>query len=128
MRSTRFRTIARPLTLPFLGLALMLAGCAASSGLVNMWRDPEVPAASLRKVYVVSLRQDAARRRIMEDAFASALNERGVAATPSYRDFPAALPDTVQVAEAVQSGGFDAVLVISGLDTRTVQNYVPGYV
>ena len=108
-----------------LGLAVLISGCA-TTGLVNMWRDPEA-SGSIRSAYVVTTRRDPARRRIMEDAFTEALNERGIRAVASYREFPNDLPDTLEVAEAVRAGDFDAVLVVSPLGTRTVETWVPGY-
>ena len=103
-----------------------LSGCA-STGLVDVWRDPEGAAAPLENVLVVTMKRDDARRRLMEDAFVAALGKRGVRATPSYRLFAGDIPDTNQIDEAVRSNGFDGVISVSRLGTRTTENVVPGY-
>jgi len=109
-------------------LALALAGCASSAGLVNMWKDPEYGPAPLHKVYVIVAKKDPAHRRLTEDAFVSALAKRGISATPSYRDFNDAIPDTDQVAQIMESGGYDGAISVMRLETETTENYVPGYV
>ena len=93
-----------------------------------MWKDPLYPKQPIRSVLVIGIKDDPAVRRIWEDAFVSALTQEGVHAMPSYRDFPTALPDTQQVADAVQQGDFDGVVTIVGLGTETQSTYVPGYV
>jgi hypothetical protein len=115
-------------TLIHASVLLSLIGCAAGVGLSNMWRDPSYPSAPIRTVFVIAVKRDPALRRLTEDAFVSAFAKHGVSATPSYRQFPGALPDTDTVSEAVRQGGYDAVLVASKLDTRTVETYVPGYI
>jgi hypothetical protein len=109
-------------------IALVLAGCGSSSALFNTWRDPAYKGGQLHKVYVIAFKKDATRRRIMEDAFGKALAEHHVAATPSYREFPADPPDTAQAVATVRAGGYDGVLVASKVATDTIQNYVPGNV
>ena len=64
----------------------------------------------------------------MEESFVDAFARHGVEASPSYRDFPSTLPDTAQMLDIVDRGHFDGVMVVSRLDTRLVQSYVPGYV
>ena len=108
-------------------LVVLAAGCAANARLSNMWRDPEYHT-SLQRVYVVARRRDPAERRLMEESFVDAFARHGVEAAPSYRDFPNTLPDTSQVLDVVDRGHFDGVMVVSRLDTRVVERYVPGYV
>jgi len=106
---------------------LLAAGCAANAHLSNMWRDPQYRG-GVRRMYVVAMRRDPAQRRLMEESFVDAFARHGVDAAASYRDFPSTLPDSGQILDAVERGKFDGVLVVSRLDTRTVQRYVPGYV
>jgi hypothetical protein len=107
-------------------LSLGTGGCA-TSGLVNAWRDPMGPKAPLENVLVIAVKKDEGARRLMEDAFVSALVKQGVRATPSYRLFATAVPDTQQVLEAVARDGYDGVIVSSRLPTDTVETPVPGY-
>jgi hypothetical protein len=106
--------------------ALGVAGCG-SSQLMNMWRNPDLPATPMDHLFVIAVKNDPARRRIMEDAFVKALSSHGVEATPSYRVFPDALPDSAQVRDSVRAGGYDGVLVASRLPSQTSSVYVPGY-
>jgi hypothetical protein len=107
-------------------LTATMTGCAPTT-LVNVWRDPSIASPRLTKMLVISLRLDAGRRRIWEDAFASELSRYGVAATPSYRQCPDAAPDTGQMRGCLNEGDFDGVLTISPLSPRIERDYVPGY-
>jgi hypothetical protein len=110
-------------------LALTLAlsfgsGCGAT--LVDVWKDTQVTAPPLENVLILVVKKEDVRRRIMEDAFVSAITSRGLKATPSYRLFPA-LPDSSQMAEAVRANGYDGVIVASKLPTRTDSTFVNSY-
>jgi len=107
-------------------LALM-AGCS-SSKLTDVWSDSSFHSPSLNKILVISVGKNAVKRRIWEDAFASEFAKHNVAATPSYRLFPDATPDTDQVLQTVQANGFDGVLVTSWLPPETNPEYSPGFV
>lgn len=102
------------------------SGCS-SSKLVNLWKDPERPRRPLANVLVVTLKRAPVARRLWEDTFKGALDDAGVRATPSYELFPAALPDTQQVADAVRKRGYDGVIVVHRLPSETHVQYVPGY-
>jgi hypothetical protein len=91
-----------------------------------MWADPTV-SAPLRNVWVVAVKPNEGNRRIMEDAFVKELGLYGVNATPSYRDFPDALPDTNTVREHVLANGYDGVLVAARLPARTTVSETPAY-
>jgi F0F1-type ATP synthase membrane subunit c/vacuolar-type H+-ATPase subunit K len=106
-------------------LAVGLGGCAGT-GLVNMWADSEIRA-PLRNVYVIAVKPDEGSRRIMEDAFVSELGKYGVTATPSYRNYPAALPDSNTVREHVRAAGYDGVVVAARLETVMRTNEVAPY-
>jgi hypothetical protein len=113
----------------YLGImALLLAGTGcAPTALVNVWHDPSIARPQLDKMLVISLRKDATRRRMWEDAFADELAKYGVAATQSYRLYPQSAPDTAQIAEALGSKDFNGVLTIAPLSSQTEQQYVAGY-
>src|SRR5215467_7234442 len=101
---TRSRAVA------LLALALLVAGCAASRVMTNMWNDTAYSERPVRRVLVLATRHDEARRRMWEDAFANDLSAHGIEATPSYRIFQT-LPDTQQVIQEVGARGYDAVLI-----------------
>jgi len=106
--------------------AAELVGCA-SSGLVNVWMDPQYAAAPMTNMLVVAMKPDVARRRLWEDAFADALRRRGVTATPSYQLFPDALPDTSGIIAAVRENSYDGCLVTVKLPSEITTQDVPGY-
>jgi hypothetical protein len=105
----------------------LMAGCA-SSQLVDVWSDSTFQAPPLNKILVISVSRNPAQRRLWEDAFSSGLSNHGVAATPSYRLFPDAVPDTSQVIQVVQSNGFDGILVCRRLPAEAYPQYTEGYV
>lgn len=109
-------------------IAVILGGCAASSGLTNMWKDPEYNGPPLQHILVVGVIHSQANRRILEDAFVHELGKHGVDAVPSYQHFPNAPPDTDQVYDAVDQGGYDGVLLTRRLPPERTTSYVPGYV
>jgi hypothetical protein len=105
----------------------ILGGCSAGTQLVDMWRDPSAPAQPIHKMLVVAIRRDATSRRIWEDGLVSALEKRGVTATPSYNLFAQAPPDTDEIEAAVRDHNFDGVLSVHRLASTTQSTYVPGY-
>jgi len=106
--------------------AMFVGGCS-SSQLVNMWKDPDHPVKPIDKAYVVGLKKDPAKRRLIEDAFVDELTRIGLSAVPSYREFTTTLPDTQQVTDVVKRDGYNGVIVIVPLATETRETYVPGY-
>jgi hypothetical protein len=106
---------------------IIIAGCA-SSELVDIWSDSSYQAPALNKILVISSGKNPVKRRIWEDAFTSELAKHNVAATPSYRLFPDAVPDTDQVSQTVQANSFDGVLITRWLPSETRTQYVPAYV
>jgi hypothetical protein len=105
----------------------MIAGCA-SSELVDIWSDSSFQSPPLNKMLVISVGKNAAQRRLWEDAFTVELTKHGVVATPSYRLFPEAVPDTDQVIQAVKVNGFDGILLARWLPPEMNSQYKEGYV
>jgi hypothetical protein len=107
-------------------LFALMAGCA-SSKLVDIWIDSSFQPPTLNKMLVISVSKNLAYRHIWEDAFSTEFAKHHVAATPSYRLFPDAVPDTNQVIQIVRSNGFDGVLVTHRLPSEMKTQYVEGY-
>jgi len=105
----------------------ILAGCGGSTQLVDMWRDPTALSRPIRKMLVVAVRRDETSRRVWEDGLVSALEKRGVTATPSYNLFQQGVPDTADIDVAVRDHDFDGVLFVHRIGATTQQTYVPGY-
>jgi hypothetical protein len=108
-------------------LLALMAGCA-SSKLVDIWSDASFQPPPLNKMLVISVSMNPMQRHMWEDAFSQELAKHDVAATPSYRLFPEAVPDTNQVIEIVQSNGFDGILVCRRLPPESKAHYSQGWV
>jgi len=104
-----------------------LLGCA-SSGLVNVWMDPQFAAPPMKKMLVIAMQPDIAKRRLWEDAFANALRQQGVTATPSYQLFAYELPDTNGIIAAVRENSYDGCIATVKLPSEIQTQDVPGYI
>jgi hypothetical protein len=109
------------------GLLAMLAGCSTSK-LVDVWSDSSFKPPALNKMLVIYGGKNQATRHTWEDEFCLELARHDVAATPSYRLFPDAWPDTAQVIEIVRSNGFDGVLAARRFPPQTSVQDVGLYV
>ncbi len=102
-------------------LAGVLSGCV-STKLVRDWVDPEYRGPAYRKFLVMTVWEGARARRILEDQFVRQLEQRGVAAVPSYRLIPkdGRVPREV-VVKAMREAGADAVLLtlLRGTEERS---------
>ncbi|MCU0608554.1 MAG: hypothetical protein MUF22_02145 [Chitinispirillaceae bacterium] len=119
--------ILKVLVLTGAGCMISFIGGCASSSLFDKWHDPSFQVAPLDKMLIISVRKDATKRRIWEDAFANELVKHGVAATSSYSLFPDAPPDTSQVDSAVKAIGFDAILIATRRPTQKTTQLIEGY-
>ena len=106
---------------------ILIEGCSTSV-LVDVWNDPSYHDSPLKKILVIAMSKDPVHRRIWEDAFVLEFLKQGINATPSYKLFPDAVPDTDRVYSSVQANGFDGILVTSHLVSGTETHYVQSYV
>ncbi len=127
MVGTGPRPLRRLASVLLLGAAALLSACTSTS-LVNLWKSPDYPHQPLSRILVVTIRKDAASRRVWEDGFVAALRRHGIDAVPSYQLFPKTDPDTAELLTAVRRRGFDGVLMAHRESAATEATYVPGYV
>ena len=106
--------------------AALLSSCAASQ-LGNMWVDRTYKTDGFKNVLVIAVRNDAVRRRMWEDGFASALAQYGVTAKRSYEIWTSGLPDTQSVRNEVRKQGFDGVLINQRPPDTAQLTWVQGY-
>jgi hypothetical protein len=124
----RGRSVSRTLVIGFLLFSVIAVTLTcAPEVMVNVWRDPAVQAPRLDKLLVIAVRTEPIRRRMWEDAFAAELATYGVTATPSYRLYPGAPPDTSQIREALRTNDLNGVLVAHPLPATTESYYVQGH-
>jgi hypothetical protein len=107
-------------------LFALMAGCA-SSKLVDIWSDSSFQSPPLNKMLVISVSKNLVYRHSWEDAFSAEFAKHNVAATPSYRLFPDAVPDTNQFIQIVQSNGFGGILVYRRLLPELKTKYKQGF-
>ena len=104
--------------------ALALAACATTRP-ANEWRNDSIEA-SIDKVLVIAAIQRSTQRRVYEDEFTSALEARGVTATPGYTLMTASTEVTREsVEQAIRGQDIDAVLVTRLLGIEDVEVYKP---
>jgi hypothetical protein len=105
---------------------LFVSGCAATTFDMT-WRDPAYRGRPFAKLLVVGATDDAANRRIYEDALVGALTGRGVDAVASHTLIPNESDvKRDKIVEAVKASGVDGMIAtrLIGVETRTTQ--MPG--
>src|ERR1039458_1117030 len=100
--------------------SLILLSCA-STQLSHTWRDASYTAGPLKKILVVAVRKDQARRRVWEDGFAAALCESDMNAIPSYRRIAEMLPDTGLINTIAREGSYDGIMLVGRGSPRTTE-------
>jgi hypothetical protein len=104
-------------------LVLGFAACATTS-VKAVWKD-EAYQSQPKRVLVITMFKNETTRRMVEDEFRNHLKYRGIDAVPGYEVFPEnELPTKETVVGQVKSGGFDSLLLIRLIDTRTEQRTV----
>lgn len=113
-------------------VALGVAGaaCSTSTQESSVWQNTNYAAGPIKKIAVFAGRVNATDRRLIEDAFTSALASHGVHATPSYAIFPEGnVPkEAPEVRSVLQKDGYDGALVSTMHDAREPVLVQPGAV
>ena len=103
--------------------ASIVAACATTE-VKGFWRDAAYNSQP-KKILVISLFKDQTVRRMAEDEFRNHLKFSGVEAATGYEVFPGSeLPTKETLIEKVKAGGYEAVLLMRLIDTRTEQRTV----
>src|SRR5262245_24004905 len=103
-----------PLRILALAIAVVLsvAGCAASTKIVNQWTSPDYTSPRFKKIMVIGVSKQASIRRTFEDEFVTKLRAAGVDALPSYLYIPEdGQVDEGRLQAAVKQSGADAVII-----------------
>jgi hypothetical protein len=104
-----------------------IAGCQKTTTTIPLsWRNPTYEAGSFRKLFVIGVGEDDARRRSFEDQLARALALEGAAAQASWGHLPQSTQLTEeQIRGAIEGGDFDGVLITRLLGVDQSEEYVP---
>ncbi len=107
--------------------ALLLAACATSTNLVNVWEDPAYSGGPFRKVIVLGLGAEGSSQTF-EDIFGAELTRRGVEGVPGHKLFPQGeQPSREAIEKAARDAGADGFLVARLVKSDKEQQQVPGY-
>lgn len=111
-------------------VAIMLAGCAASTQFNAAWLNPQAAnRLPVRNVMVMGISRDTTARRIFEDAMVAQLMSRGIKAQASYRVLPDDGPaPQAAIEKAVRDAGADSVLISRTVSVTNEVRVSPGYV
>ncbi len=105
-------------------VASLTISCA-STRIVSSWKDIH-HTENLDKVLVVGLSSNEGRRRLFEDTLASQIQKNGVEAVPSHIILPTATEfEREQLEPAIESKGFDAVIVSRLVGVERERRFIP---
>ena len=95
-----------------IAVALSVAGCAASTKIVNQWTSPDYTSPRFKKIMVIGVSTQPSIRRTFEDEFVTKLKAAGIEALPSYLYIPEdGQVDESRLQAAVKQAGADAVII-----------------
>jgi len=113
-----------PRTAWLLAAMILIVSACAATNLDMTWRDPAYRGRPFAKLLVVGATDDAANRRVYEDALVGALKGRGVDAVASHTLIPRESDvRRDKIVEAVKASGADGIIAtrLIGVETRTTQ-------
>jgi hypothetical protein len=126
-------------TLPLVLLIIVtvLCSCSSSTKISGTWKKPGYAGANFKKILVVAVTNDPAKRSAVEKSVESTLESHRMNATTSEKfiDFSkidknnnGKIDSTKrdEVLKMLADGGYDGALVISLLDVKEQTEYVPG--
>ncbi|MEM8609041.1 MAG: hypothetical protein AAGF92_18195 [Myxococcota bacterium] len=119
--------LRRTLTASLASLVVLSSCAGTKTSIPISWRNPGYESAVFDDLLVIGVGRNEGSRRLFEDEFAKKLSAEGARAQASWE----LLPDTTQltqeqIANAVQAGSFDAVLITRLLSVDKEQEYVEG--
>ncbi len=118
--------------------AYLIYGCGgAMTDITGIWKKPDYKGKKFQNILVVAISDDIVKRSNVEKILAKTMKESGVNASASSSALP---PDLIKmdndgkmdstqksnVKSQITSMGFDGVVVVSLLDIKDKQTYVPG--
>ena len=125
------------LTLAFILLSFILAGCGSSTKLTNSWVDKENTPKHYNKLAIAALTPRDPNRYVTERAIVAKLKEKGISAIPTYEVLPMAgrigkmkqeLGDSEAIKKMVQKkikeNNIDALMVLTVFNKTTEERWV----
>ena len=110
-------------------LMLALAGCTASTKLVNTWKAPDAAPLTLKPgdlVIAMVMSKEETTRRTGEDLLGEELRQRGLRPIPSFTLIPTDQVDNKEkAAAAIQDAGAAALVAMRPIAVNKQQTFVP---
>ena len=110
-------------------LMLALAGCTASTKLVNTWKAPDAAPLTLKPgdlVIAMVMSKEETTRRTGEDLLGEELRQRGLRPIPSFTLIPTDQVDNKEkAAAAIQDSGAAALVAMRPIAVNKQQTFVP---
>lgn len=118
--------------------AILIYGCGgAMTDVTGTWKKPDYKGKKFQNILIVAISKDLIKRSNVEKNLARTMKESGINATASTTALP---PDLIKtdgsgkmdstqkavVKSQIESMGFDGIIVVSLLDIKDKQTYVPG--
>ena len=110
-------------------ILLVIQSCAPSISLDARWKNPDNSnGLSPSKTLVIVVGENMATRKLAEDAFEVALNDKGFNAIGAFETLPVGADqlDSNQIRDLISSLECDAVISARAVDVATSQHWVPG--
>jgi hypothetical protein len=106
---------------------LAILGCSTTQTKVTAEKTTPGQKISMKKVLVLGVGNDEARRIQFEKDFSEQLKKHGVTPVAAYTLFPGdTIPDKATLKQQLEKNGIDTVLITRVVDRKNVQTYVPG--
>ena len=108
---------------------LFIFACGAPTEILTSWKAPTFEGRSFSQIVVIGLSNDIEARKRAEEEVVDYLRREGIRAEPGIKVFPpgffAQKPEEGSIRGVLKERGADGALVISVLDIREKQRYVP---
>lgn len=105
---------------------LLLAACS-STELVSSWHKPDDSAKAVKRVLILGVMPTDLQRRTIEDAFVQRFDKESVTGIAGYTlmSNPDDYDEIAEIREAVSKSGADAAMIISLVENKEQERYVP---
>ena len=120
--------------------SIFLVSCSTSTKLVGTWANEEYTNSQFKKIGVIAMLPNNSSRYLVERALVSKLSNNRISSMPTYEIFPFAgkmgemltksdNPEALRerIKKNVEKSGFDALIIVSLLDTQKEQRYVQSH-
>jgi len=124
-------------SLLIVALIYLMSGCSSVTDIEGTWKKPATPGQKYKKIVVLGLYNNVAKRSTVENAIVSEFKLNGINAVAGTNVLPHDLIDTDKdgkvdsrnkeiIVEKLKQEGIDGAFVFKVEDVKETENYVPG--